>query len=92
MSFKKNFIAKSPDKKADIIPTIIAHGEIEIATFPLIKSRLSYNAEPMIIGDGKQKRKRRGGLFVYALNGERGYGRTASRYAGQNRYTLQNAR
>ena len=50
MSFKKNFIAKSPDKKGDIIPTIIAHGEIEIATFPLIKSRLSYNAEPMIIG------------------------------------------
>ena len=42
--------------------------------------------------DGKQKRKRRGGLFVYALKGECGYGRTASRYAGQNRYTLQNAR
>ena len=41
MSFKKNFIAKSPDKKAEVIPTIIAHGEIEIAAFPLIKSRLS---------------------------------------------------
>ena len=50
MSFKKNFIAKSPDKNAEVMPTIIAHGEIEIATFPLIKSRLSYNAEPMIIG------------------------------------------
>lgn len=50
MSFKKNFIAKSPDKNAEAIPTIIAHGEIEIATFPLIKSRLSYSAEPMIMG------------------------------------------
>lgn len=50
MSFKKNFIAKSPDKNAEAIPTIIVHGEIEIATFPLIKSRLSYSAEPMIIG------------------------------------------
>ena len=50
MSFKKNFIAKSPDKNAEVMPTIIVHGEIEIAALPLIKSRLSYNAEPMIIG------------------------------------------
>ena len=50
MSFKKNFIAKSPDKNAEVMPTIIVHGEIEIAALPLIKSMLSYSAEPMIMG------------------------------------------
>lgn len=50
MSLRKNFIATSPDKNAEIIPATTAAGAIERVAFPVNKSRLSYSAEPKIMG------------------------------------------
>ena len=57
MSFRKILMDKSPDIKADIMPTTRVAGDISRASFPVIRSMLSYSAEPIIMGMESKKEK-----------------------------------
>lgn len=48
---------KSPDIKADIMPTTRVAGDISRVSFPVIRSMLSYSAEPIIMGMESKKEK-----------------------------------